>query len=205
MAQEKLNTFQWTFDRQRATQLLAAPDNAYDWAERASKVADTLTSAANMIDDALNDYCCDQLLYDRPDGQNFEEVEAYIPQIFATADEVEQHLQKGQDMGLTLQEIGLLDSLYGYAPNDYPEPYLAAAREIWKAVAPHEPKEGQQKSAAEGKHFAIMMRDSYVLPIVKKYDLELDQFDLRPDPVGYIHSWLLRFYQGGDIYEDQEM
>ncbi len=197
---EKLKRFVWHFDREKWRQYLEGDKDPYEWVYDAEQVGNELTNAAFMIDDALNDYCAYKF-YERPDGDNRKEVEDYIAMIFETADELEDFFKAGEARGLSIQEVALMDSLFGVAPNAFPEDCVQAAREIWHGVAPHVPQPGSKKTVDEESRFVLTMRDTYILPIVAKYEIELEQFDLGPKPIGYVTSWLNRLYEGDDDVE----
>ncbi len=202
MSEIVLNTFKWDFDSAKWRQFLDSGKDPYEWVNDVQQVADQLTTAAWQIDDALNDYCTEKFFYGQPDGSDRAELESYVADIFTTAEEVEDFLNRGQAMGLTIQEIALVDSLFGIAPNNYPEDCVAASREIWKSVAPYEPAKGQVKSVAQERQFILDMRDQFVLPVLKKYDLELEPYDLGPKPIGYVSTCLARIYRGNDTYDE---
>ncbi len=200
MSMEKLKRFVWHFDREKWRQYLDSDKEPAERFDDAEQVGNELILAASMIDDALNDYCAYKF-YEQPDEDNREEVEAYIALILETADELEAFFNEGEAKGLSVQEIALVDSLFGVAPNAFPEDCVQAAREIWQGVAPHVPQQGTKKSVDEEHRFVLAMRDTYILPIVAKYDIELEQFDLGPKPIGYVTSWLNRLYEGDDDVE----
>ena len=122
----------------------------------------------------------------------------YIDCLQDAIDDAEYHLAKGRGKGLSMEEIGLVDSLWTEVPHHYPENYVAAAREIWQKIKPI--REGFGDGRKDKKDCDIFTKDmlEIILPIAEKHDVDMELDDEYSLPLEYVKNWLGGIYYGND-------
>ena len=122
-----------------------------------------------------------------------EEPDDYVRRVLTSLQEVEDHLRRGEVLGLQGDEQVLTDMLWGYLPHDYPENYVAMARELNLYLMAHQPARALLRNEAT---FA-----AYEDPIFRKCEELAQQHEVDFDtktinmPASYVHYWLKdRFY-----------
>lgn len=148
------------------------------------------------IDSALVDFYVFSCRRENVDFTDYFSCYEYIENLRNAIQDVEMHMKRGQELGLTIEEIGLVDSLWTEIPHFYQENYVAAAREIWQKVKATIDNLGDgQKSEEDEDHFVEDMV-AFSLSIAEKYDVDMEQDDVHSLPMGYLENWLMAIYEG---------
>jgi hypothetical protein len=108
------------------------------------------------------------------------------------------HLQRGKELGLSLLEQRTLDTLWSWVPHDYPENYVACAREVSDAIVRLLPPEDEERSE-EGYIAYYNQVIEEVKRLAEKYDVDFDTSGYSLS-AGYFYEWLSKEY--GMIFDD---
>lgn len=149
-----------------------------------------------IISVAIYDFFFEKLHRIEPDWANVCECNDYIERFLATIDEIKSHIEDGQKLGLSIEEIGLIDSLWGEIPHLYPNDYVSATKEIWQKIK--EVRENfvdGRKTSGDCQHFTNDMV-KIVLPIAEKYEIDMELDDEHSLPLSYLKYWLNSIYYG---------
>ena len=118
--------------------------------------------------------------------------------VLSAIEGAEVHLQDGYCLGLTDEEIGLVDSMWTYVPHDYPENYVEAAREIWQKIEPiRNGFGGGHKSKEDCDRFVKDMVEM-ILPIAEKHEVDMELDDEFSLALAYVKDWLTNIYYGNE-------
>ena len=154
--------------------------------------------AATKIDSALSDYYVASCMSIRPEWSDKEECMDYKECVLSAIDGAEVHLQDGYNLGLTDEEIGLVDSMWTYVPHDYPENYVDAAREIWQKIEPvRKGFDDGHKSKEDCDRFVKDMVEM-ILPIAEKHEVDMELDDEFSLALAYVKDWLTNIYYGNE-------
>ena len=154
---------------------------------------------AEKIDDAIFDFYVFSDNRAKPDFTDKVSCFGYIDRLRDAIDDVELHLRRGNELGLTIEEIGLVDSLWTEIPHNYPENYVDAAHEIWSKIKPI--RDGfDEKGRKSPKDCDLFINDmvEIVLPITEKYEVDMELDDEFSMPLDYLKHWLSNIYYGND-------
>ncbi len=122
----------------------------------------------------------------------------YIDCLQDAIDDAYFHLEKGKKKDLSMEEIGLVDSLWTEVPHHYPENYVAAAREIWQKIKPIREGFGDGRKNEKDCEFFIKDMLEIILPIAEKYDVDMELDDEHSLPLEYVKNWLDGIYYDDD-------
>ena len=154
--------------------------------------------AATKIDSALSDYYVASCMSIRPEWSDKEECVDYKECVLSAIEGAEVHLQDGYCLGLTDEEIGLVDSMWTYVPHDYPENYVEAAREIWQKIEPvRKGFDDGHKSKEDCDRFVKDMVE-IILPIAEKHEVDMELDDEFSLALAYVKDWLTNIYYGNE-------
>ena len=154
--------------------------------------------AATKIDSALSDYYVASCMSIRPEWSDKEECVDYKECVLSAIGEAQEHLQDGYCLGLTDEEIGLVDSMWTYVPHDYPENYVDAAREIWQKIEPvRKGFDDGHKSKEDCDRFVKDMVEM-ILPIAEKHEVDMELDDEFSLALAYVKDWLTNIYYGNE-------
>lgn len=102
------------------------------------------------------------------------------------------HLKRGLELGLSGLEQRVVDTLWGWVPHDYPDSYVACAREVSEAIVRLLPPEEIPRTD-EGYKVYLRLVIAEVKRLATKHNVEFDttNWDL---PYGYFCDWLKQEY-----------
>lgn len=152
----------------------------------AKMVKEVACIEAASIDSALADFYVFQCRRGNVDFTDYFSCYEYIENLHNAIDDVELHIRRGREKGLTTEEIGLVDSLWTEIPHFYHENYVAAAREIWQKVKTVLDGQGSEENDC---HFIDDMV-TFSLSVAKKYDVDMALDDEHSLPLAYLKDWL---------------
>lgn len=115
--------------------------------------------------------------------------------------EIRSHREQGRKLGLNDEQERVVDLLWSWVPHDYPEDYVAAAKEMVEAAEREMPGKTVIRSRQGFLIYKKQLMPSLVA-IVKKYDLPVDLTDRYNLTIGYMNEWLFRKYLGGIVLND---
>lgn len=154
---------------------------------------------AEKIDNAIFDFYVFSGSRDSIDFTDKANCYGYIDRLRDAIDDASMHLRRGRELGLTTEEIGLVDSLWSEIPHGYPQNYVVAAREIWRKIKPI--REGfDEKGRKSHKDCDMFVKDmvEIILPIAEKYEVDMQLDDEFSMPLDYLKHWLSNIYYGND-------
>ena len=124
----------------------------------------------------------------------------YIESLKDAVDDAEFHLTRGKKLGLSMEEICLVNSLWTEVPHHYPENYVAAAREVWLKVKPI--RDGIGDGRKSRKDCDIFTKDmlEIILPIAEEHDVDMELDDEHSVPLEYVKNWIEGIYFGDDSF-----
>ena len=144
---------------------------------------------AHAIDSALSDYYADECDREIPDYVDKQSCDEYIKKLLSTVEEVKAHVAKGHELGLSDAEIGVVDSMWSYIPHNYPENYVAAAREIVEADRRMYPLGNDRYHNIEDVNAYFASLRPEIITIAHKYDVSLREDRPHSLPIGYLYDW----------------
>ncbi len=154
---------------------------------------------ASKIDSALFDFYVFRCGRENIDLTDKLSCLGYINRLHDAIDDVDFHIRNGREKGLTIEEIGLVDSLWTEIPHSYPKNYVAAAQEIWQRVKVVVDNFADGQKTNEDKVFFVDDIVRLSLPIAEKYDVDMELDDEHSLPLAYLKDWLMNIYKGNDI------
>ena len=147
-------------------------------------------------DIAMQDYWAEQCGYS--DLWDEEAPKPIIKKVVEALKEMSDHLKRGRDLELSDLEQQVIDTLWGWVPHDYPENYVACAREVSQAIVRLLPPEREEKT--EDEYIAYYNKViAEVKQLAQKHDVDFDTSDYNLS-AGYFYEWLSNEY--GIIFDD---
>ena len=122
----------------------------------------------------------------------------YIDCLKDAISDADDHLIEGRKLGLTIEEIALVDSLWTEVPHHYPENYVAAAREVWQKIKPIRDGFSDGRKSQEDRDLFTKVMLEIILPIAEKHDVDMELDDEHSLPLEYVKNWLSGIYYGND-------
>lgn len=122
----------------------------------------------------------------------YSEPQKAVTSVVNAIKEMADHLQRGKELGLSELEQRVVDTLWSWVPHNYPDNYVACAREVAEVIVRQIPPNTEIRT--QKNYYAYMRR---VMPeaeqIAKRYDVELDPsaFDTS---TAYFQEWLADEY-----------
>ena len=122
----------------------------------------------------------------------------FIESLKDAVDDADFHLAGGKKLGLSMEEICLVDSLWAEVPHHYPENYVAAAREVWQKVKPI--RDGLGDGRKNWKDCKCFIKDilEIILPIAEEHDVDMELDDEHSVPLEYVKNWIEGIYFGDE-------
>jgi hypothetical protein len=164
--------------------------------QEARDLYDEALGWANSHDIAMQDYWAEQCGYAfQWDEENPKPI---IRKVLGALKEMADHLKRGRELELNDLEQQVIDTLWGWVPHDYPENYVACAREVSKAIVRLLPPEREDKSEEE--YVAYYKKViAEVKQLAQRHDVDFDTSDYNLS-AGYFYEWLSDEY--GIIFDD---
>lgn len=136
--------------------------------------------------------------YRKIDWANEDACNEYVDRLLEATSVVAKHMNKGRVRGLSVMEVGLIDSLWCEVPHNYPSNYVAAAKEIWQKIkAVRDNFADGRKTYDDCQHFINDMV-KIALPIAEKHEIDMELDDEHSMPLSYLKYWLDSVYYGND-------
>ncbi len=152
----------------------------------AKMVKEVACIEAASVDSALADFYVFSCRRENVDFTDYYSCYEYLENLRNAIQDVEMHIERGREQGLTMEEIGLVDSLWTEIPHFYHENYVAAAREIWQKV---KTTLDRQEDEEDDSHFIDDMV-TFSLSVANKYDVDMALDDEHSLPLAYLKDWL---------------
>ncbi len=148
------------------------------------------------FNEAMQDYYAEHCRSDLFDSQDVKACEKFIDSVLKALRLMGDHEQRGRALGLSDEERRVTDSLWGWAPHDYQENYVAAAREMVRTVDEELPSETIIRSR---KGFNLWKQGLFpkLAKISDRHELGINMDDDYNITIGYLSMWLLDKYLGG--------
>jgi len=151
--------------------------------------------------DAEQDYYAEHCSTDNFYTDDPEEARQAVQMLLDGLKEIRSHREQGRQLGLSIEQERVVDLLWSWVPHDYPEDYVAAAKEMVEAAEREMPGKTVIRSRQGFLIYKKQLMPSLVA-IVKKYDLPVDLTDRYNLTIGYMHEWLYRKYLGGIVLDE---
>lgn len=166
----------------------------------AKKMEKMATIEYERISTAIYDYIWEKLHDNNPDYANVDDCNSYISILLDIINNVNAHIKEGEELGLCVEEIGLIDSLWGDINHHYHKCYLAATKEIWEKIKTVRDNFADGRKGDDCQLFVNDML-KVALPIAEKHNLDLELDDEHSLPLGYLEYWLESIY----CYDDYRL
>lgn len=151
--------------------------------------------------DAEQDYYAEHCSTDNFYTNDPEEARQAIQMLLDGLKEIRSHREQGRQLGLNNEQRRVVDLLWSWVPHDYPEDYVAAAKEMVEAAEREMPGKTVIRSRQGFLIYKKQLMPSLVA-IVKQYDLPVDLTDRYNLTIGYMNEWLYRKYLGGIVLDE---
>ena len=152
------------------------------------------------ISESYPDFIWEKLHHIEFDCANVEECDAYVNSLFSTIDAIEAHIKRGYNMGLSTEEIGLIDSMFADIRHSYPSAYVSAAKEIWQIIKDVRDNFADGRKTMDDCQLFIKDMVKIAMPIAEKHDIDMELDDEHSLPLNYLESWLYSIYLGDDSF-----
>ena len=166
----------------------------------AKMVQDVAEIESQKISVAIYDFIIEKLHRIKPDWADVDECNEYIDSLLDAIDDIKAHMEDGQALGLSIEEIGLIDSLWGEIPHNFPKEYVSAAKEIWPKIKEVRDNFADGRKSHDDCQLFINDMVKIVLPIAEKYEIDMELDDEHSLPLSYLRYWLDSIYYGNDPY-----
>jgi hypothetical protein len=142
---------------------------------------------------AVQDYYateCDRAFHD---FGKLEDCEDYIKTCLNAMQRIKEHYERGRALGLSDEEIRVLDCLMGFAPHHYAEEDIPFAREVCEAANKHLPPRPYVKSEQGQKAYGKAVFAD-IKKIFAKYEVPYDPSNFTDLTLGYLDAWVYDKY-----------
>ena len=151
--------------------------------------------------DAVQDYYAEHCSTGDFDPQDEKKADTFINDAIEVLTEMKQHAERGRQLGLSDEQIRVVDMLWSWVPHDYPETYVETAKEVVEVVDRALPA----KTVIRSRKGFQMFYDQLIpqlLQVIEKHDLPVDLTDRYNLTVGYMYDWLYAKYLGGIVLDE---
>ena len=151
--------------------------------------------------DAVQDYYAENCSSAEIDTQDVNEADAFTNKAIEVLTEMKHHVEQGRQLGLNDEQIRVVDMLWSWVPHDYPEDYVATAKEVIEVVDRALPAKTVIRSRKGFKIFYDQLIPQLV-KVIEKHDVPVDLTDRYNLTVGYMYDWLFAKYLGGIVLDE---
>ena len=151
--------------------------------------------------DAMQDYYAEHCPIGSFDAQDEKEANEFVTAVIDALTEMKQHTDLGHELGLEDEQIRVVDMLWSWVPHDYPEEYVAAAKDIVKMVEKMLPAKTVIRSRNGFKQFYDTLLPK-LKEIVDKHGVPVDPTDYYNLTMGYMRDWLYAKYLGEVVLDE---
>ena len=149
---------------------------------------------SQRLSTAIYDYIWDSLHDKTPDWADVKACNEYVNCLLKTIEKVDNHIKEGKERGLSIEEIGLIDSLWGEITHNYNKMYLAATKEIWQKIKPVRENFYDGRKSREDCELFVNDMLKIALPIAERHNLDMELDDEHSLPLSYLKYWLDSIY-----------
>ena len=121
-----------------------------------------------------------------------------VKKVIEALREMADHLKRGQQLGLSLLEQRVVDTLRQWVPHEYEADYVACAREVSQVIVRLLPPEDEERTKDGFTSYYYKVMDE-VERIAAEHGVEFEQTEYNLS-LGYFREWLSNEY--GIIYDD---
>jgi len=151
--------------------------------------------------DAVQDYYAENCSTGDFDPQDVNDADTFINDAIEALTEMKQHAERGRQLGLSDEQMRVVDLLWSWVPHDYLEDYVAAAKEVIEVVDRALPAKTVIRSQKGFKIFYNQLIPQLV-KVIEKHDLPVDLTDHYNLTMGYMEDWLYAKYIGGIVLDE---
>ena len=151
--------------------------------------------------DAVQDYYAESSATDEIDPQEIDNADKFINDAIEVLTEMKQHAERGRQLGLNDEQMRVVDLLWSWVPHDYPEAYVATAKEVIEVVDRALPAKTVIRSRKGFKMFYDQLIPQLV-QVIEKHDVPVDLTDRYNLTMGYMEDWLYSKYLGGIVLDE---
>ena len=190
--------YQFSPNNEELLQWLKATEYRRIAALVAMKVEKMATIEYEMISTAIYDYVWEKLHDIKTDCANVDECNLYIDSLLDIIYNVNDHIKEGKELGLCIEEVGLIDSLWGDMNHNYHKDYLDAAKDIWQKIKPVRDNFADGRKCREDCQLFVNDMLEIALPIAEKHNIDMELDDEHSLPLSYLKYWLDSIYYSND-------
>ena len=146
--------------------------------------------------DAVQDYYAEHCSTGDFDPQDEKKADTFTNDAIEALTEMKRHAEQGHQLGLSDEQIRVVDMLWSWVPHDYPETYVETAKEVVEVVDRALPA----KTVIRSRKGFQMFYDQLIpqlLQVIEKHDLPVDLTDRYNLTMGDMEDWLYSKYLGG--------
>ena len=151
--------------------------------------------------DAVQDYYAEHCSTGDFDPQDEKKADTFTNDAIEALTEMKRHAEQGHQLGLSDEQIRVVDMLWSWVPHDYPEDYVATAKEVIEVVDRALPAKTVIRSRKGFRMFYDQLIPQLV-QVIEKHDLPVDLTDRYNLTVGYMYDWLYAKYLGGIVLDE---
>ena len=151
--------------------------------------------------DAVQDYYAEHCSTGDFDPQDEKKADTFTNDAIEALTEMKRHAEQGHQLGLSDEQMRVVDLLWSWVPHDYPETYVETAKEVVEVVDRALPA----KTVIRSRKGFQMFYDQLIpqlLQVIEKHDLPVDLTDRYNLTVGYMYDWLYAKYLGGIVLDE---
>ena len=151
--------------------------------------------------DAVQDYFAENCSTGDIDTQDIDNADKFINDAIEVLTEMKQHAERGRQLGLSDEQMRVVDLLWSWVPHDYQEDYVATAKEVIEVVDRALPAKTVIRSRKGFKMFYDQLIPQ-LLQVIEKHDVPVDLTDRYNLTMGYMEDWLYSKYSGGIVLDE---
>ena len=134
--------------------------------------------------DAVQDYYAEHCSTGDFDPQDEKKADTFTNDAIEALTEMKRHAEQGHQLGLSDEQIRVVDMLWSWVPHDYPEDYVATAKEVIEVVDRALPAKTVIRSRKGFKMFYDQLIPQLV-QVIEKHDVPVDLTDRYNLTMGY--------------------
>ena len=151
--------------------------------------------------DAVQDYYAEHCSTGDFDPQDEKKADTFTNDAIEALTEMKRHAEQGHQLGLSDEQIRVVDMLWSWVPHDYPEDYVETAKEVIEVVDRALPAKTVIRSRKGFKMFYDQLIPQLV-QVIEKHDVPVDLTDRYNLTMGYMEDWLYSKYLGGIVLDE---
>lgn len=192
-SQSKENTDSFVFDNKALVEWIRTTKYRRIAALVTRIVLDAECDRAVVSNQAVQDYYASECYRLQWDVQRVDECEDFINHCLNAMDEVYRHQAQGLSLGLSEEQIRVVDALWEYVPHDYLDDYVACAREFCQTAEQLLPPRPYIKSENGARKYQREAMEA-LKQIADRYEIDFEPYNVSSLAASYTATWLYDKY-----------